>query len=108
MRVRQNTIQGKKGTVKVTDRRKGELEIDLAGLIAMKMEDKSHLPPELKDHLYEGGLYFLKEQFLDFLKRADNCTHKFSVERTFRRSPLTFLELVFRNVYGNSEFAALI
>ena len=64
---------------------------------------KSSLSSLIKDHLDEGGLYFQKEEFTDFIAHADKCTPKLTVERTFRRSPSSFLDFVFSSVYGNSE-----
>ena len=87
---RQNTIKGQKGTVKVTDRHKEELVNDLEVLFAMRMNDKSSLPSELREHLDEGGLYFLKEDFISFVQFADNCTRRLTTERRFRRSPSSF------------------
>ena len=39
-----------------------ELERELEVLIAMKMTDKRSLPKEIKDHLDEGGLFFLERR----------------------------------------------
>lgn len=106
IKLRQNTIEGKKGTLKITDKHKEELQKELNILLAMKMVDKSSLPSEIKDHLDEGGLYFLKEEFMDFIAFADKCTRKLTVERTFRGSPSSFLDFVFTSVYGNSDIFA--
>ena len=62
IKVRQNTVKGKQGSMNVTDRHKVELERELEVLAAMRMRDKSSLPSELREHLDEGGLYFLKEE----------------------------------------------
>ena len=102
IKLRQNTIKGVKGTMKVTDRHKEELERELEVLLAMKMSDKSSLPSEIRDHLDEGGLYFLKEEFIDFVRVADNCTRRLTTERTFQRGPSSFLQFVFTSVYGNN------
>ena len=106
IKLRQNTIKGKIGTLKMTDKHKKELQKELNILLAMKMVDKSSLPSEIKDHLDEGGLYFPKEEFMDFIAHADKCTRKLTVERTFRRSPSSFLDFVFSNVYKNSDIFA--
>ena len=57
IKLRQNTIKGKKGTVKVPNRHKDELQKELEVLMTMKMTDKSSLPKEIKDYLDEGGLF---------------------------------------------------
>ena len=49
--------------------------------MAMKMVDKSSLP-EIEDHLDEGGLYFLKEEFMDFIAFADESTCKLGELKT--------------------------
>ena len=67
------------------------------------MVDKSSLPSEIKDHLDEGGRCFLKDEFMDFIANADKRTRKLTVERTFQRSPSSFLDFVFSSVYGNSD-----
>ena len=76
IKLQENTIKGRKGTIKVTDRHKEELENELEVLYAVKMYDKSLLPSELKEHSDEGGLYFLKEDFISFVQFADNCTRR--------------------------------
>lgn len=106
IKLRQNTINGKKGTRKITDCHKEQLEKELEVLLAMKMDDKSSLPSELRDHLDEGGLYFLKEGFISFVQFADNCTRRVTNERTFRRSPSSFLKFIFSSVNGNSDIFA--
>lgn len=103
IKLRENTIKGQKGTIKVTDRHKEELENELEVLFAMKMNDKSSLPSELKEHLDEGGLYFLKEEFISFVQFADNCTRRLTTERRFRRSPSSFLKFIFSSVNGNTD-----
>ena len=67
---------------------------------------KSSLSSQIKDHLDEGGLYFQKEELMDFIAYADKCTRKLTVERTFRRSPSSFLDFLFSSVYGNSDIFA--
>ena len=83
IKLRLNTIKDKKGTLKVTSRHKDELERELEVLMAMKMADKSLLPKEIKDHLDEGGLFFLKAEFINFVRIADNCTRRLTTDRTF-------------------------
>ena len=43
---------------------------------------------------------------MDFIAYADKCTCKLTVERTFRRSPSSFLDFLFSSVYGNSDIFA--
>ena len=45
----------------------------------------------------------MREELIDFVKFADNCTRKLTVERIFQRSTSSFLEFVFTSVYGNSD-----
>ena len=45
----------------------------------------------------------MKEGFNNFVRVADNCTRRLTNDRTFRRSPSSFLEFVFTTVYGNDE-----
>ena len=68
IKLRQNTIKGRKGTVKVTNRHKDALEKELEVLMAMKMTDKSTLPKEIKDHLDEGGLFFFERRIYQLCK----------------------------------------
>ena len=103
IKLRQNTVKGVKGTMKVTDTHREELERELEVLMAMKMSDKSSLPSEIRDHLDEGDLCFLKEKFIDFVRVADNCTRRLTTERTFKRGPSSFLQFVFTSVYGNND-----
>ena len=53
IKLRENKIKGRKGTIKVTDRHREELENELEVLYAIKMNDKSSLPSELKELLDE-------------------------------------------------------
>ena len=112
IKLRENTIKGRKGTIKVTDRHREELENELELLYAIKMNDKSWLPSDLKEHLDEGGLYFLKEDFISFVQFADNCTRRLTTERRFRRSPSSFLKFIFSSVNENidifSEFKSAL
>ena len=103
MKVRANTIAGKKGTVKVTSKRKTNLEMELSLLKQMKRESEHGLPRELTAHLNEGGLCFMKDGMLDFVRLADMETRKYTLPRVFNRSPGTFLKIVFDNVYNNEE-----
>ena len=72
-KVLRNTINGKKGTVKVTDTHRRNLDKELEIVLKMKCEDLSTLPRELSVHLNEGGLHFMKDECLDFVRKADNC-----------------------------------
>ena len=101
--LRENTIKGRKGTIKVTDRHREELENELELLYAIKMNDKSSLPSDLKENLDEEGLYFLKEDFISFVQFADNCTRRLTTERRFRRSPSSFLKFIFSSVNENTD-----
>ena len=44
IKLRENTIKDQKGTIKVTDRHKEELENELEVTFPRKMNDKSSLP----------------------------------------------------------------
>ncbi|XP_044169420.1 uncharacterized protein LOC122953555, partial [Acropora millepora] len=105
IKLRENTIKGRKGTIKVTDRHREELENELEVLYAIKMNDKSWLPLDLKEHLDEGGLHFLKEDFIPFVQFADNCTRRLTTERRFRRSLSSFLKFIFSSVNENTDIS---
>ena len=45
----------------------------------------------------------MKDECLDFDRKADNCARQFTSERVFRRNPASFLNNVFNSVYGNEE-----
>lgn len=89
--------------MKVTDTHREELERELEVLMAMKMSDKSSLPSKIRDHLGEGGLYFVKEEFIDFVRVTDNCTRRLTTVRTFKRGPSSFLQFVFTSLYDNND-----
>ena len=103
MKVRRNTVEGKKGSMKVTDSTKGILEDELHLLNRMKRQDMSALPRELNVHLNEGGLYFIRDEFIEFVEEVDNHTRKFASERVLRKNPHSFLTTVFSYVYGNTQ-----
>ena len=67
IKLRQNTIKGKKGTVIVTNRHKDELERELEVLMTMKMRNKTTLPIEIKDNLDEGRLFLFFKKNLSTL-----------------------------------------
>ena len=102
-KVRKNTIDGRKGTMKVTAARRDNLQKELEIVQKMRRESLTNLPRELVVHLNEGGLHFMKDELLDFVRLADNCTRKFTNDRIFGRNPSSFLNTVFSNVYGNDE-----
>ena len=49
----------------------------------------------------------MKDECLDFVCKADNCTHQFTSERIFRKNPASFVNNVFNSVYRNEELFEL-
>ena len=43
---------------------------------------------------------------MDFVKFADSCMCKLTVERTLQRSPSSFLQFLFTSVYGNIDISS--
>ena len=53
------------------------------------------------------GSFFLKEEFINFVRVADNCTCRLTTDRTFQRSPSSFLKFIFTRVHGNNDILSL-
>ena len=102
-KVRRNTVNQKKGTMKVTDAHRENLKKELEIIQKMRRDTTKNLPRELSVHLNEGGLHFMKDEMIEFVRKADNHTRKFTVSRFFRRNPSSFLNNVFTSVYGSEE-----
>ena len=102
-KVRRNTVNHKKGTMKVTDAHRENLKKELEIIQKMRRDTMKNLPREISVHLNEGGLHFMKDEMIEFVRKADNHTRKFTVSRFFRRNPSSFLNTVFDSVYGSEE-----
>jgi len=102
-KVRRNTVNQKKGTMKVTNAHRENLKKELEIIQKMRRDTMKNLPRELSVHLNEGGLHFMKDEMIEFVRKADNHTRKFTVTRVFRRNPSSFLNNVFTSVYGSEE-----
>ena len=102
-KVRRNTVNQKKGTMKVTDAHRENLKKELEIIQKMRRDTMKNLPRELSTHLNEGGLHFMKDEMIEFVRKADNHTRKFTVSRVFKRNPSSFLNSVFASVYGSEE-----
>ena len=71
IKVRRNTISGKKGTRKITHKTREKMVEELKLLDDMKRDSLEGLPTELTEHLNEGGLIFIKDEMIDFVRFAD-------------------------------------
>ena len=88
--MRKNTIDGKKGTAKVTAACRGNLQKELEIVQKRKWETLTNLSRELGVDLNEGGLHFMKDELIEFVRLADNQTRKFTNDRIFHRNPSSF------------------
>ena len=53
------------------------------------------------------GSFFWKEEFINFVRVADNCTRCLTTDRTFQRSPSSFLKFIFTSVHVNNDIFSL-
>lgn len=58
---------------------------------------------EISVYLNEGGLYFMKDEMIEFVCKVDNYIWKFIVSWFFRWNLFFFLNIVFVSVYGSEE-----
>jgi len=86
--------------MKVTNAHRENLKKEPEIIQKMRRDTMKNLPRELSVHLNEGGLHFMKDEFV---RKADNHTRKFTFTRVFRRYPSSFLNNVFTSVYGSEE-----
>lgn len=82
------------------------MEEELKLLNDIKRDSLDGLPKELTEYFNEGGLTFIKDEILQFVRFADNKTRKWTTMRVFQKSPGTFLNTVFDNVYNNKEIVS--
>ena len=45
----------------------------------------------------------MKDEMIEFVRKADNHTQKFTVGQFFQQGPSSFLNNVFTSVYGSKE-----
>lgn len=93
MKLREETVEGKKGRGEFSDARKPVMQKELEILCELLMKDKSNIPACLKT-LDEGNLKFPRTELLSFLKSVDNEVREFATDSNLKKYPSKFLALL--------------
>lgn len=100
IKLREETIAGKKGCRELSDKRKPVMQKELEILRELLMKDKSNIPASLKT-LDEGNLKFPRTELLPFSKSVDNEVREFATDSNLRKYPSKFLTMSQNAVLNN-------
>lgn len=101
IKLRKETLAGKKGRSKLSSQRKLIMEKELTLLQELLMKDKSDIPSSLKN-LDEGNLIFSRVEMIPFLRSVDNEVREFATDSNLRKYPPKFLTM-YPNAVLNNE-----
>lgn len=101
IKLRKETLAGKKGHGKLSSQRKLIMEKELTLLQELLMKDKSDIPSSLKN-LDEGNLIFSRVEMIPFLRSVDNNVREFATDSKLRKYPPKFLTM-YPNAVLNNE-----
>lgn len=100
IKLREETLAGKKGRAELSDERKPVMTKELQILRELVMKDKSNIPESLKT-LDEGNLKFPRTELLSFLRSVDNEVREFATDSNLRKYPSKFLTMCQNAVLNN-------
>lgn len=100
IKLREETLAGKKGRGELSDERKPVMTKELQILRELVMKDKSNIPESLKT-LDEGNLKFPRTELLSFLRSVDNEVREFATDSNLRKYPSKFLTMCQNAVLNN-------
>ena len=100
IKLREETLAGKKGRKKLSGERKPVMTKELQILRELLMKDKSNIPESLKT-LDEGNLKFPRTELLSFLRSVDNKVREFATDSNLQKYPLKFLTMCQNAVLNN-------
>lgn len=101
IKLRKETLAGKKGRSKLSSQRKLIMEKELTLLQELLMKDKSDIPSSLKN-LDDGNLIFSRVEMIPFLRSVDNEVREFATDSNLRKYPPKFLTM-YPNAVLNNE-----
>ena len=100
IKLREETLAGKKGRGELSDKRKPIMEQELQILHELLIKDKTNIPASLKT-LDEGNLMFPRAELLPFLRSVDNEVREFATDSNLRKYPSKFLTMCQNAVLNN-------
>ena len=100
IKLREETLAGKKGRGELSGERKPVMTKELQILRELVMKDKSNIPESLKT-LDEGNLKFPRTELLSFLRSVDNEVREFATDSNLRKYPSKFLTMCQNAVLNN-------
>ena len=100
IKLRKETLAGKKGRGDLSKQRKPVMEQELEILQQLVMKDKSDISSSLKN-LDEGNLVFPRDEMITFLRSVDDEVREFATDSNLRRYPSKFLSMCQNAVLNN-------
>lgn len=100
IKLREETLEGKKGHGELSDQRKPIMTKELQILREPLLEDKTNIAASLKT-LDEGNLKFPKTELLPFLRSVDNEVCEFAMDSNLRKYLSKFLTMCQNAVLNN-------
>ena len=100
IKVRKETLSGKKGRGDLPKQRQPVMEKELEILQELVTKDKSTISSILKN-LDEGNLLFSRAEMITFLRSVDNEVREFATDSNLRRYPSKFLSMCQDAVLNN-------
>ena len=97
IKLRKETLVGKKERGKLSSQRKPITEKKLTILQELLMKDKSDIPSSLKN-LDEGNLIFPRAELIPYLRSVDDEVREFVVDYNLQKYPSKFLTVSERSV----------
>ena len=90
IKLREETLAGKKGRGELSDKRKPVMKQELEILRELLIKDKTKIPESLKT-LDEGNLMFPRTELRPFLRAVDNEVREFATDSNLKKYPSKFL-----------------
>lgn len=102
IRLRKDTLSAKKGKRKITTKTRSQMESELDLLLKLKESDKTNLPESFR-LLDEGNLTVVKENFLCFVREADQNIREHVNESKLKKHKGKLFEVAHLNVFIDKE-----
>jgi len=102
IKLRKETLAGKKGRSELSSQTKPIMEKELTSLQELLMKDKSDITSSLKN-LDEGNLIFPRVELIPFLRSVDNEVREFATDSNLRKYPSKFLTMCQNTVLNNEN-----
>ena len=100
IKLREETLAGKKGRGELSDKRKPIMKQELEILCELLIKDKTKIPESLKT-LDEGNLMLPRTELLPLLRAVDNEVREFATDSNLKKYPSKFLTMCQNAVLNN-------